>query len=147
MDGKWRSTEKILQDIAREEENLSRTAQQIGDRIKEKLDWSEYVKDSPYWALGIAVGVGFFASRVLQTRTTPMERIMNSLAKEVRYSLGGLHVGAAGPSLAKVTLLGIGTKLATEWIRTAISTSGSSGLVRPPAQAEHNSTMDPKATT
>jgi len=52
MDEKWRSTEKILQDIAREEENLSRTAQQIGDRIKEKLDWSEYVKGSPYWALG-----------------------------------------------------------------------------------------------
>lgn len=147
MDGKWRSTENILQDIAREEENLSRTAQEIGDRIKEKLDWSEYVKDSPYWALGIAVGVGFFASRVLQTGTTPMERIMNSLAKEVRYSLGGLHVGASGPSLAKVTLLGIGTKLAAEWIRTAISTSGSSSCVRPPSQAEHDSTIPPQATT
>lgn len=133
MDEKWRSTEKILQDIAREEENLSRTAQQIGDRIKEKLDWSEYVKDSPYWALGIAVGIGFFASRVFQTRTTPMERIMGSLAEEVRNSLGGLHVGTAGPSLAQLTLLGIGTKLATEWIRDAISTSGSSGCESPPS--------------
>ena len=57
MDERGRSTEDILQDIDREEENLSRTAQQIGDRIKEKLDWSEYVKDSPYWALGIAVGI------------------------------------------------------------------------------------------
>jgi len=145
MDERGRSTEDIRQDIAREEENLSRTAQQIGDRIKEKLDWSEYVKDSPYWALGIAVGIGFFASRVFQTRTTPMERIVGSLAEEVRDSLGGLHVGAAVPSLAQVTLLGIGTKLAADWIRNAIPTSGSSG-VRPPSQAEYDSTINPKAT-
>lgn len=147
MDGKGRSSEDIRQDIAREEADLSRTAQQIGDRIKEKLDWSEYVKDSPYWALGIAVGIGFFASRALQRRTTPMERIMNSLAEEVRDSLGGLHVGAAVPSLVRVTLLGIGTKLAAEWIRNAISTSGSNACVRPPSQAEHDSTINPKTTT
>lgn len=145
MDEIGRNTEDIRQDIAREEENLSRTAQQIGDRIKEKLDWSEYVKDSPYWALGIAVGVGFFASRVFQTRSTPMERIMDSLAEEVRGSLGGLHVGAAGPSLAQGTLLGIGTKLAAGWIRNAISTNGSSG-VRPPSQTKHDSTISPNAT-
>jgi len=123
MDERGRSTEDIRQDIAREEENISRTAQQIGDRIKEKLDWSEYVKDSPYWTLGAAVGIGFFASRALQTRTTPMERIMGSLAEEVRDSLGGLN-GAAGPSLAQVTLLGIGMKLTAKLIRNAISTRG-----------------------
>jgi hypothetical protein len=140
MDERGRTTEDILQDIDMEEENISRTAQQIGDRIKEKLDWKEYVNDSPYWALGIAVGVGFFASRVFQIRTTPMERIMGSLAEEVRHSLGGLHVGAAGSSLAQVTLLGIGTKLAAEWIRNATSTSG----IRPPLEAEHDSTMTPR---
>lgn len=131
MNERWRSAEDIRQDIAREEENISRTAQQIGERIKEKLDWSEYVKDSPYWALGIAAGIGFLASRVLQTRTTPMERIIDSLAEEVRDSFGGLHVGAAGPSLTQVTLLGIGTKLAADWIRNV--TSGPSGAVRPPS--------------
>lgn len=130
MDERGRSTEDIRQDIVREEENLSRTAQQIGDRIKEKLDWSEYLKESPYWVLGIAVGIGVFASRVLKKRTTPMERIMNSLAKEVRGSLGGLHVGAAGPNLAQATLLGIGTKLVAEWIRNANSTTGPNS-VRP----------------
>jgi len=147
MDERGRSTEEIRQDLAREEANLSRTAHQIGERIKEKLDWSEYVKDSPYWSLGIAVGIGFFASRVLQTRTTPMERIMGPLAEEVRNSLGGLHLGAARPSLVQVALLGIGTKLAAEWIRNASSTSGSPGRVRPPSQAEHDSTSNPKATT
>ena len=135
MDERGRSTEDIRQDIAREEENLSKTAQEIGDRIKEKLDVSEYVKDSPYWALGIAAGIVFFASRVLQRRTTPMERIMGSFAEEVRDSLGGLHVGAARPSLAQLALLGIGTKLAADWIRKS-STSESSDCVRPPSQAE-----------
>jgi hypothetical protein len=146
MDERGRSTEDIRQDIAREEENLTRTAQQIGDRIKEKLDVSEYVKDSPYWALGVAVGIGFFASRVLRTRTTPMERIMDSLAEQVRDSLGGVHLGAARPSLVQAALLGIGTKLAANWIRDATSTTGSSCGGRPPSQTEHYSTGNPNAT-
>jgi hypothetical protein len=146
MDDRGRSTEDILRDIAREEENLSITAQQIGDRIKEKLDWSVSVKDSPYWALGIAVGVGYFAARVLRPRTTPMERIMSSLAGEVRESLGGLHVGTAGPRLAKATLLGIGTKFAAEWIRNAFSTCGSNSCVSPSSQTERDSTIYPNAT-
>ncbi len=142
-----RSTEDIRQDIAREEENLSRTAQQIGDRIKEKLDWSAYVKDSPYWALGAAVGLGFLASKMLQTRTTPMERVMSSLAEEVRDSLGGLHVGAAGPSLIQVTLLGIATKVATDWIKNTKSSANSSDGIRPLPQTDRDSTINPKATT
>lgn len=137
MDDKGRSSEDIRQDIAREEENLSRTAQQIGDRIKEKLDWSEYVKDSPYWALGIAVGAGFFASRVLQPRRTPMERLIGSLTAGVRGSHRGLHIGTA-PSLGQLTLLGIGTKLAADWIRKAGS---------PPSQADCDLTGNPEATT
>lgn len=147
MDERGRSTEDIRQDLVREEEKLSRTAHQIGDRIKEKLDWSEYVKDSPYWALGIAAGIGFFAARALQTRTTPMERIMGSFAEEVRHSLGGLHGEAARPGLAQVTLLGIGTKLAADWIRNATSTSGASDCVRPPPQTGGNSASNPHTTT
>ena len=130
MDERERSTEDIRQDIAREEENLSRTAQKIGDRIKEKLDWGEYVKDSPYLALGIAAGVGFFAARALQPRRTPMQRIIGSLAEEVRGALGNLHVGESQPGLARLALLGIGTKLAADWIRKANS-SGSSDYVTP----------------
>lgn len=142
-----RSTEDIRQDIAREEENLSRTAQQIGDRIKEKLDWSAYVKDSPYWALGTAVGLGFLAARMLQTSSTPMERIMDSLAEEARHSLGGLHVGAARPGLIQVTLLGIATKVATDWIKNTTSSAGSSGDIRSQPQTARDSTINPKATT
>lgn len=145
MDEKERSTEDIRQDIAKEEENLSRTAQQIGDRIKEKLDWSGYMKDSPYWALGIAVGVGFFAAKAMQRRTTPMERIVDSFADKVRGSLGGLHVVAAPPGAIKVALLGIGSKLAADWIRKANS-SGSSDFVTPPAPAVRDSNFDSEVT-
>jgi ElaB/YqjD/DUF883 family membrane-anchored ribosome-binding protein len=117
-----RSSEDIRRNIAKEKENISQKVDQIGERIQEKLDWREYVKDSPYLAIGIAAGLGYIGSRVLITRTTPMERIMDSIAGEVRGSLGGLIPGAAGPGLIKMTLLGITTKAAAGWIKNAVST-------------------------
>ena len=45
--GAERSTEDIRRDIAKAEESISRTVDQIGERIKENLDWREYVKRSP----------------------------------------------------------------------------------------------------
>lgn len=112
-----RSSEDIRRDIAREGENLSQTVEQIGARIKEKLDWRAQVKDSPYWALGAAAGLGYLASKIFARRVTPMERILGSLAEEVRGSLGGPPSAAAGPGLIRMTLLGIATKAATDWIR------------------------------
>ena len=44
---------------------------------------------------------------------------MGSIAEEVRGSLGGVLAGAAGPSLIKVTLLGIATKAAAGLIKNA----------------------------
>lgn len=126
MTKRERSTEDIRQDIAKEEENLSQTVEQIGERIKEKLDWRAYVKDSPYWALGAAAGLGYVAS-MLFPRTTPLERVMRSIAREVRGSLGGTHVGTAGPGLIEVTLLGLATKAAAGWVKNAISTPEATG--------------------
>lgn len=125
--GVERSTEEIRQDIAKKEENISQAVEQIGERIKEKLDWRGYVKDSPYWALGAAAGLGYLASEMFITRTTPMERIMGSIAKEVRDTLGDLRAGAAGPGLIKVALLSIATKAAVSWIKNATSTDVASG--------------------
>jgi hypothetical protein len=68
-----------------------------------------------------------------------MERIMDSIAGEVRGSLGGLN---AGPGLIKLTLLGIATKAADRWIKNSSSTNGAAGP-RPPA--ENGSTVGPKA--
>jgi ElaB/YqjD/DUF883 family membrane-anchored ribosome-binding protein len=113
-----RSSEDIRQNIAKEKENISRKVDQIGGRIKEKLDWREYAKDSPYLAIGVAAGLGYIGSKVLITRATPMERIADSIAAEVRDSLGGL---VAGPGLIKLTLLGIAAKGAARWMKNAVS--------------------------
>jgi len=128
-----RSSEDIRQDIAKGKEDISHKVDQIGERIKESLDWREYVKDSPYWAIGAAAGLGYLASRVFKRRTTPMDRIMGAVAGEVHDALDGLIAGAAGPGLMKVTLLGIATKAAAGWIKneTSKEVTGGGGP-RPP---------------
>jgi ElaB/YqjD/DUF883 family membrane-anchored ribosome-binding protein len=142
-----RSAEDIRQDIAKEKENISQTVEQIGERINEKLDWRGYVKDSPYWALGAAAGLGYLASRMFLTRTTPMERLMRPIAEEVRDSLGGLLAGAAGSGLIKMTLMGIATKAAASWIKSATSTAvASDGAVTRP-QTGRGSAVSPRVDT
>lgn len=126
-----RSTEDIRHDIAKEEESISRTVEEIGERIKEKLDWREYVKDSPYVALGAAVGIGYLASGMFIRRATPTERIMRSIAREVRDSLGTLRAEAAGPGLIKAVLLGIATKAAAGWVKNTASKAVTSGGTGP----------------
>ena len=142
-----RSTEDIRQDIAKGGKNISQTLEQIDERIKEKLDWRGYVKDSPYLALGAAAGLGYLASRMFRTRATPMERIMGSIGEEVRNSLGNLLVHTAGPGLVKAALLGIATKVATGWIKNSISTAVSSRGAEPRPQTGGGSTMSPKVDT
>jgi len=139
-----RSTEDIRRDIAKKEENLSRTVEQIGERIQEKLDWREYVKDSPYWAVGVAAGLGFLASGMFRTRATPMERIMNSMGGEVRDSLDSLRAGANGPGLIKVTLLSIAAKAAASWIKNANLTAMADREAVPP-QTGRDSMVGPRA--
>jgi ElaB/YqjD/DUF883 family membrane-anchored ribosome-binding protein len=138
-----RSTEDIRQDIAKGKENISQTVEHIEERIKEKLDWREYVKDSPYWTLGAAAGLGYLASGMFRKRATPLERFLGSIAEEVRDSLGGLRAGAVGPGLIKVTLLGIATKAAANWIKNATSTIPASQGAGPRPQIERGSTISP----
>ena len=142
-----RSTEDIRQDIAKGKENISQTVEQIGERIKEKLDWRGYVKDSPYWALGAAAGLGYLASRVFIKRNTPVERILGSIAEEVRGSVGSLLAGAAGSVLIKVTLIGIATKTAASWIKNATSTAVAKEGVESRPQTGRGSSVNPRVDT
>ena len=112
-----RSSEDIRRNIAREEENLSQTVEQIGERIKEKLDWRAQLKDSPYWMMGAAADVGYVASKLFVRRTPPMERILDSFADELRGSLDGQPAAAAGTGLLRMALLGVTTKVAADWIK------------------------------
>jgi len=139
-----RSTEAIRQDIAKGKENISQTVEHIEERIKEKLDWREYVKDSPYWTLGAAAGLGYLASGMFRKRATPLERFLDSIVGEVRDSLGGLRAATVGPGLIKVTLLGIATKAAANWIKNATSTIPASQGAGPRPQIERGSTVSPK---
>jgi ElaB/YqjD/DUF883 family membrane-anchored ribosome-binding protein len=142
-----RSTEHIRQDIAKGEDNISQTVEKIDERIQEKMHWRGYVKDSPYWALGAAAGLGYLVSRMFVARTTLGERIMGSIAEEVRDSLGGLLARAAGPGLVKVTLLGIATKAATGWIKNATSRPMVSSGAGPRPQTRRVSTIGPRVDT
>ena len=142
-----RSSEDIRQDIAKGGDNISQAVDKIDERIQEKLDWREYVKDSPYWALGAAAGLGYFASRMFIPRTTPMERIVRSLADEARDSLGGLLARAAGPGLVKATLLGIAMKAAANWINNAGSADGANAGTRTRPRAKRGSAIRPGVDT
>jgi hypothetical protein len=142
-----RSTEDIRHDIAKKEEYISRTVEQIGERITEKLDWHGYVKGSPYWALGAAVGLGYLASGMLRTRTSPVERTANPIAEAGRDSIDNVCVGAAGPSLIKATLLGIAAKAVSDWIRNATSTDGAGGGTVPRPRTGRGSIFSPRADT
>jgi len=125
-----RSTDDIRHDIAKEEEGISRTVEEIGERIKEKLDWREYVKDSPYVAMGAALGLGYLVSGMFIRRDTPVERVMRPIAREVRDSLGALRAEAAGPGLITAALLGIATKAVAGWIKNTTSKPVTSGGTR-----------------
>ena len=142
-----RSTEDIRKDIAQEKENISLTVEQIGERINEKLDWRGYVKDSPYWAIGAAAGLGYLGSRLFIKRPTPVERIIGSIAEEVRGSVGGLLAGAAGSGLIKVTLIGIATKVAADWIKNATSTAGPHNGAAPLPQTARDPTVNQSVDT
>ena len=111
------------------------------------MNWRGYVEDSPYWALGAAAGLGYLASRVLMKRTTPVERIMRSVAEELSHSLGGLIAGAAGSGLIKVTLMSIATKTAADWIKNATSTDAASSGATALPQTRRDSTVAPRADT
>jgi ElaB/YqjD/DUF883 family membrane-anchored ribosome-binding protein len=134
-----RSSDDIREDIAAGEESISQTVEQIGERIKEKLDWREYVKGSPYLALGAAAGLGYLVSGLFKKRTTPMERFLGSIDEQVRDSLGGLLAGAAGPGLIKATLIGIAAKAAIGWIKNAAAPTVTSDGTGPKPRTEDGS--------
>ncbi len=142
-----RDSEDMRQDIAEGKLSISQTVAQIGERIGEKLDWREYVKNSPYGALGVAASLGYLASRVLTPRTTPMERIMRPIAAEIRNSLGGMILRSTGSGLIKVTLIGIATKAAVGWVRNATSTNTANAGAGPRPQTERDSTVRPGVDT
>ena len=142
-----RSTEDIRHDIAIKEENISRTVEQIGERITEKLDWRGYVRGSPYWALGAAAGLGYLVSGMFRTRTstTPTDPIMGSIAEAGRDSIDDVRAEAAGPALIKMILLGIAANTFSGWMKNATSTAVAGDGAVPRPQTGRGSIFSPRA--
>jgi ElaB/YqjD/DUF883 family membrane-anchored ribosome-binding protein len=140
-----RSSKDIRDDIADEKEKISRTVDEISERIKEKTDWREYVKDSPFLAIGAAAGLGYLASRLLIPRTTPVERIVKTVAEGVHDSLDSLHTQVSGPGLITMTLLTIAAKAGADWIRNAsFAAQTADGDAGPQPRHGSDSTMNRK---
>lgn len=117
-----RTTEDIRRVIAEEIESIAQTIEQIGGRINQKLDWREYVHDYPYWALGVAAGLGYLTSGMFPIRSAPGKLATRSSAADERNSPARLFTVPAGSSLITSILLGVATKAAVGWITTASST-------------------------
>jgi len=106
-----RSSAEIKADIATDLDNISAKAGDISERIEEKLDWREHVKESPFWALGAAAGLGFLASGMVVRRPGPLEHIFET-------AVGSL-TGGGGRSLIQMALLGIATRAVVGLIKKA----------------------------
>ncbi len=143
-----RRIEDRYQAIADEAEKISRTVEQFGVSIQKKPGLREYVKESPYWTLGVAAGIGYLASRLFRARSAPPEQIMDTGAREVLDSHGGLHTKSAGLGLIKATLLGVAAKAAVDLILNAASSTGTRcGSPEPRPKTGSDSTINQRADT
>ncbi|AFM24086.1 hypothetical protein [Desulfomonile tiedjei] len=107
-----RSAEEIRRDIDEKKEVITEAVNRLGQRIHEKVDWRGQVRKHPFLALGAAAGVGFLASGIFRRRANPLE--------QVAAAIHDLSTRNSGRSIIKMTLLGLATKAATEWINTRL---------------------------
>ena len=135
-----RSVDDIRQDIAREKENVSHTVEQIGSRIKSKMDWREQVSKSPYLSLGVAAGLGYLASMALMPRPTPLERFLHPIADEVRDTLEVLMPPRSSPGIIRLILTGIATRVASNMIKDASKKVVTNGVSEASAHSRRGST-------
>ncbi len=143
-----RSSDKIRRDIVAKRETISETVDRLGERIQEKLDWREYVAEYPYWAIGVAAGVGLVVSTVVRRRSTPLDRISDALTDtieelggHVRHAVGGALMKAGGRGLVKGTLYGMATKMAVDWLKGAASNALSADNYDEPARPTRSATQ------
>jgi ElaB/YqjD/DUF883 family membrane-anchored ribosome-binding protein len=113
-----RSAEEIRENILAKQEDITESVEEISERIEQKLDWREYVGQSPYLALGIAAGLGFLASGMLPGRPTAVERITGTIGEEVGNVISGLLRGPAKSAL-KLSLWGLASTMALGFAKKA----------------------------
>jgi ElaB/YqjD/DUF883 family membrane-anchored ribosome-binding protein len=107
-----RSAEEIRKDIDEKKETISDAVNRLGERIQEKVDWRGHVRRHPLLTLGAAAGVGFLVSGIFTRRANPLEQVADALQE--------LSSKNSGQSLIRMTLFGIATKAATDWMNTRL---------------------------
>ncbi len=111
-----RSADVIRREIAAKKDDLADTVDQLGEAIKEKTDWRNYVRDYPLAALGVAAGVGLVASAIFKRREDPIERFVDAVSER----LGGQP---QQKSAIKLTLMGFAGKAAMNWLQSQSSSA------------------------
>jgi hypothetical protein len=76
-----------------------------------------------------------------------MERITDPIAEAGRDSIDDVRAEAAGPSLIKVTLLGIDAKALADWMKNLTSTAAARSGTAPRLQTRRGSIFSPRADT
>jgi len=123
-----RSADEIRRDIASRRESISETVDQLSERVEQTFDWRTYVADHPLAALGVAAGIGFFATRLFRQRRPAGHRLENVLADAVedltdrfRYQLDGLGLNRPGLKMTmKAAAAGVVARAAAAYLRNRV---------------------------
>jgi hypothetical protein len=127
-----RSAEEIRQDIAAKRESITETVERLNDKVQSTLDWRTYAGDYPFVALGLALGLGYAASRIFARKPSPRERIMEAIADSVedfKDQFGGYVADLAPPNKstistsAKAAATALLTKAATDYVKNVLTGS------------------------
>lgn len=113
-----RSAEEIRKDIDQKKEVISDAVNRLSQRIHEKVDWRGQIKKHPGLALGVAAGAGFLVSGLLKRRPSPLEEVAEAL-----HTISARNNRQQG--LIGMTLLGIASKVAIDWMNTRFKPSRS----------------------
>jgi hypothetical protein len=128
-----RSAEEIRQDIAAKRESITETVERLNDKFQSTLDWRTYAGDYPFVALGLALGLGYVASRIFTPKPTPRQRIMEAIADSVEdfkdqfgdyLEIVPPKKSAIGTS-AKAAATALLTKAATDYVKNVLTASRS----------------------
>jgi ElaB/YqjD/DUF883 family membrane-anchored ribosome-binding protein len=80
--------DEIRQNIEQTRNEITDTVDQLGEKLKETVDWKSYVSDHPFVAVGGAALVGFFLTRMLiKPRRSPTEELLENLIRTGRDAL------------------------------------------------------------
>ena len=127
------SSEEIRQNIVAQEEKISETVEEVSERLKETLDWRQYIGNYPYLSLGIAAGLGYLTSRLLPEPPTTMEKISGAIGEIAGNRVGNFFRGSRGNLIIeglKGLALTIGAGLAKQIVTQAILGGGDSSSAR-----------------